>query len=247
MKIAIAKEHREFYKKNGWIEFENILTNDQLVLFNRSIDQVLSEKLKVPEDKVVAVSSESAFQHGRDLWRSNEALRKLIFMPRIGEIVSELIELKPLRIGYDQYLPPIAASSISKSPLYHKFLGDEQNLENMSSIKGVVAGLIICLTSTKEEVEENKEVEVNKQVEVNNQIDIFPNLPGHVIVINPTVSFNFSNLPTHPNQRYYLIVYVQNSSYYYLQPNDPHTHHLKKYGYVFNDKLSDKLNPVVYR
>lgn len=235
MKNAIAKEHRDFYKKNGWIEFENILTVDQLNLLNQSIDKVLSERMKVPEDKIFAVTSESAFQNGRDLWRASESLRKLVCLPKIGEIVSELIELKPLRLGYDQYLPPISPNKILQSPSYNKFLEDQYDLENMSSIKGLVAGLIICLNSAKEEAT------------VENSLDIFPNILGHLTIFNPQIPFNFASLSAHPFQRYYLMVYAQSSSYYYQQPNDPHTHNLKKYGYVYNDKLSDKLNPIVYR
>jgi hypothetical protein len=235
MKNAVAKEHREFYKKNGWIEFENIFTKEQVELFNRLIDQALCEKLKIPEDKIVSITSENGFQHGRDLWRAHESLCKLVCLPRVGEIVSELIELKPLRLGFDQYLPPIAVNNISRNPLYSKFLKNEQSLENMSCIKGLVAGLILCLTPPKEKIEAEKAA------------GLFPEDAGNVIIFNPLVPFNFADLTAHANQRYYLVGYAQNSSYYYLQPNDPHTHHLKKYGYIYNDKLSDKFNPIVYR
>lgn len=235
MKKAVAKEHREFYKKNGWIEFENLLSKEQVEQFNRLIDQTLSTKLQVPEDKTFTIPAEKAFQQGRDLWRDDETIRKLVFLPKMGEVVSELIELKPLRIGYDQFLPPISINNISRNPLYSKFLKTEQDLESMSCIKGLVGGMIICL---KDEV---------KAPETENEMDLFPKNAGHVIIFNPQMPFNFSHLTAHFDQRYYLIAYAQNTSYYYLQPNDPHTHSLKKFGYIYNDKLSDKINPIVYR
>ncbi|QLH36192.1 MAG: hypothetical protein HWD61_08680 [Parachlamydiaceae bacterium] len=44
-----------------------------------------------------------------------------------------------------------------------------------------------------------------------------------------------------------LLAFADFRTVYILNENDPHTHTLKHLGYVFGDKLSDKLNPIVYR
>jgi len=48
-------------------------------------------------------------------------------------------------------------------------------------------------------------------------------------------------------QRYLMLVYTHPTAIYYLEEKDPKTHHLKSLGYVFGDRLNDKLNPIVYR
>lgn len=234
MKKAVAKEHRDFFRKNGWIEFENLVSDQELEELNQAIDVSLAARLFVPIDKVEAVSPETAFLQGRDLWRSNDQLRKFVCLPRLGEVVSELVELKPLRLGFDQFLPPCSANMLPRSPSYSKFLQPSIELENMSSLRGMAAGLLIALDQTSEEVSAEG-------------VDIFPKFAGNASIINPQGLFNFANLALHLKQRFYLIVYTPSSSMYYQQPNDPHTNALKKYGYAYHDKLSDKLNPIVYR
>jgi len=76
---------------------------------------------------------------------------------------------------------------------------------------------------------------------------VFPAKPGNAIFFQPHLEFDLEKLLEQPNQRYYLIVYTQHLSLYYPQPGDPFGHVLKKRGYNFNDKLNDKLHPVIYR
>lgn len=234
MKIAVAKEHRDFFRKNGWIEFENLLSDQQLNALNQAIDESLAERLSVPIDKLGAVSPEKAFLQGRDLWRSKEQLRKLACLPRFGEVVSELVDLKPLRLGFDQFLPSIAGKQMAQCPSYSKFLHPSIEFENMSSLRGIAAGLLIALDQSSEEASAEG-------------ADIYPKFAGNATIFSPQGVFNFANLALHLKQSFYLIVYAASISLYYQQPNDPHAHVLKKYGYAYHDKLSDKLNPIVYR
>lgn len=234
MKVAIAKEHRDFFKKNGWIEFENLFNKDQFTQLKAAIDQTLAERLNIPVDKLFAASSDSTFMQGRDLWRSNETLRKLICLPRLGEIVAELVEVKPVRLGYDQFLPSLAPNKLTSPSSYTQFLQTDADLQSLSSIKGLIAGVLIGLNESK--YKESFE-----------GIDIYPAAPGNMTIFNPETPFDFTALTCHPKQSYYLIAYTHASSYYLNQPNDPHNHALKKLGYIFNSKLNDKFHPLVYR
>lgn len=236
MKIAIAKEHRDFFKKNRWIELEDLITDQQVHLLNYEINQTLSERLAIPLNKLSFASDEKVFMQGRDLWRSNDALRKLICQPRIGEIVSELVEVKPIRIGYDQYIPAVNPTKIAMGQAGHfaGFVNRQITLDDMSCLKGIAAGLLICLNEPSDLV-------------YSEELDVFPAQPGRVIVLNPQLTIDFARLLDHPKQSYYLVVYTLSSCYYVLQSNDAHTHSLKKEGYIYNDKLSEKNNPIIYR
>jgi hypothetical protein len=240
MKFATAKEHRDFFQKHGWIEFEGFISDEQLALTNQAIDQVLEERLKVSSGRLGLLSSEKFFLEGRDLWRSNQTLRKLAAQPRFVEISSELIEKKPLRLGYDQLLPGHVKTEFSEptQQVYSRFLEQTANLEDVSCLKGVVCGLILSLGGNQGGSQEKNSSE---------GINIFPNQPGRVIFFRPNILINWNDLHNYPGQRFYMIVYTQAFAYYHLQPNDPHTHFLKRIGYIFNDKLNDKLHPIIYR
>lgn len=240
MKFATAKEHRDFFQKHGSIEFEGLLSNDQLVAANQAIDQVLAERLNVPPDRIRLSSSEKFYLQGRDLWRSHSILHKLATQLHFAEIVSELIEKKPLRLGYDQLFPARHEKPLTEesSSVYSHFLEKTASLEAVSCLQGVACGFVLTL-SGKENILSEKESA--------GAIDVFPNQAGHVIFFQPNVPVNWNALYSHLGQRFYLVVYTFPFAYYQLQSQDPHTHAFKRLGYVFNDKLSDKLNPIVYR
>lgn len=245
MKFATAKEHRDFFQKYGWIEFEELLSQDQLALANQAINQTLMDRLNVSAEKLPLLSSEKIYLQGRDLWRSHPFLQKLVTQLRFAEIVSELIEKRPLRLGYDQLFStshqlPFASET---STVYTHFLENTASLEAVSCLQGVIGGLVLAL-GKKEHVLAEKEPLTKDAIE---GIDIFPSQSGNVIFFQPHVPVNWSRLYEHPEQRFYLIVYTMSVAHYQLQPQDPHTHALKRLGYVFNDKLNDKLHPIVYR
>lgn len=239
MKFATAKEHRVFFQKQGWIEFEGLLSNEQLTLANQAIDQILTERLKTTPDQLNLVSSEDLFVKGHDLWRSHAVLRKLATHVRFAEIAAELTEKKSLRLGYDQLFVVQHPFQISQQepPLYSDFLSKTLSLEAVSCLSEVECGLLFALGGQEDSISETKA----------EGIDVFPHKAGQAIFIHPHLPIQWKNLYAHVNQRFYLIVYSALSARYQLQVQDPHTHDLKRLGYVFNDKLNDKLHPIVYR
>jgi hypothetical protein len=237
MKFATTKEHRDFFQKQGWIEFEGLVPNDQLDAVNQAIDQTLAERLNTSPDNIGFSSSEKLYLQGRDLWRSHPVLHKFVTQPRFAEIAVELIEKKPLRLGYDQLFPSCYHPLFEISSAYSQFLKQIASLEAVSCLQGVACGLVFALS-------EKASILPERQAD---GVDIFPNQAGHAIFFRPNVPVNWANVYSHFNQRFYLIVYTFASAYYQLQPHDPHTHALKRLGYIFNDRLSDKLNPIVYR
>jgi hypothetical protein len=243
MKFAIAKEHRVFFQKQGAIEFEGFFLQDQIHSLNSSVDQALARKAGIVKERVSHLSSDQVFAQGRDLWRQQEELRKFISQPRLLEIVADLIEKKPIRLGYDQLLPAQHGTGrpVYEEPLkaYPKFLQQTITLENMSCIQGVLCGLLIALNA---KAEQEPLPLVNESV-----VNPFAVKEGNILLIHPQTPLDLSRLFQAPGQRFYLVVYAQALSLYRLQEQDPHTHEWKNLGYVFNDKLSDKLHPIIYR
>lgn len=65
----------------------------------------------------------------------------------------------------------------------------------------------------------------------------------HAIFALPTM--DLASLPLDLTKRYFLIVWTEDRAQYILQPKDPHTHELKKCGYVFGDRLKEEWHPIV--
>lgn len=86
MKFAITSDQLDFYHKQGFIEFEDLLMVD-------------------------AISSTARF----DLWRQEPAIKKALFKPAFNKIVAELFRVPVLRMGFDllvdttQGTPPCTA------------------------------------------------------------------------------------------------------------------------------------------
>lgn len=235
MKLAIAKEHRLFYQKEGLIEFEDFLSAEQLHQFNESIDAALATRLEANPDQLRRFRSDELFLQGRDLSRDNAKLRQLVSNTRFAEVASELVEKKPIRLGYDQFFPAIQLWEPNEKAYGH-FLNQAPTLEQISSLNEIYSGLMLCLSGTTKNSLEEKE-----------GIDIFPSKVGHAIYFNPTLNLNLKNYQHHVGHRYLLIVYVSMFSSYRLQEADPHGHALKRLGYILNDKLSDRYHPIIYR
>lgn len=241
MKFSTAKEHRDFFQKHGWIEFDDLLSPEQLNTANQEIDQVLAERLNVSVSRLKTFGSEKIYLHGHDVWRSKSFLQKLITQTRFAEIASELIERRPLRLGYDQLFPARMQKPFSDeaAQVYSQFLEQTTSLESVCCLQGVICGFMISLS--------DQEVELSEEKVSLGGIDIFPSRPGNVIFFQPNVLINWSDLYSHLGQRFYMVVYTQPYANYLLEPKDPHTHSLKRLGYIFNDKLNDALNPIIYR
>lgn len=235
MKVIISNEHRRFFQKHHAIEFEDYLTQEQLDQLNILLDEALCERLHVPKDQLAQIHFEKTYTAGRDLWRQNAELQKKIAFWGWAQVASHLLEKTPLRLAYDQLfvsskqiMPPTEPQDALRHLIWHP-----TSLEEMSSLKGILCGLMIALQG---ELEEEKE-----------GISIFPKKAGNAVYFSPTIPIDFSPLISQHRRRYLLIVYTQQSTTYILQPKDPHMHTLKKLGYGIGDTLKEKLHPIVYR
>ena len=256
MKFSTSKEHRDFFQKQGWIEFEGLISDDQLNSLNQAIEQVLTQRLNVTHSRLRTLSSEKCFLEGHDLWRNHPFLQRFVMQTRFPEIISELIEKRALRLGSDQFFPSLVKtlSPQEDSQIYQKFLDQITPLNGVSCLRGLACGMIISLNGRKKEEEKVEGEEKHSAFPGKEEIvppvegiNIFPTTSGSVIFFQPHSAINWKQLLTSSDRKFYMITYTQHSAYYQLEPQDPHTHTLKRLGYILNDKLNDKLHPIVYR
>lgn len=235
MKFAIAAEHRDFFLKQHAIEFEGLLKESQLNLLDTEINAALAERLGITLEAVQNISPGKQFMAGRDLWRDNAEIKKIVLQKQFAEIAADLVEQKPIRLGYDQLFPELPGriykSAISDA--YHQLLNTPSTLAKISSIQGVLCGLILCIKGDNSGAAEPGSV--------------FTRIPGNGVFFQADAPLDFNYMVQHPQHRYLLIAYVRNSSLYVRNDADPHTHALKQFDYAFGEKLSVKWHPIIIR
>lgn len=208
MKTTIDIAHQNFFKLNGHIQFEEIFSSAQIHAINLEINLILAKR-----------GEKDPFQNGRDLWRSSSVLNKHLDHRKLAGIASELVQYKPLRLGYDQYLtPPVPY------PTLH-------SLEQLSCIQGILCGVLLCLVNAEEAVPS----------------EIFPVKAGDATFFSASYNLPWDQMAALKGQAYLLIVYTEERALYIHQEADQHKYALKEFGYNFGDRLNDQWHPIVYR
>lgn len=118
MKFALSQEQRDFFRKNGWVSFADILDSKELDSLNGGIGAALKPAPR-----------KSLFQQGRDLWRKEERIKKIAQSRRLIDLAFELIQKKPIRLAFDQWIPE-----------------NSKDLNEHSSINNMLGMFIINLT-----------------------------------------------------------------------------------------------------
>lgn len=88
MPSSVAPEQYKFYRQNGYIEFENLLSIDDLQRLFNEIQKTIRECPGLKADQ---------------LGRSIPFLHKLVRRKQLGHIAYQLVEKKPLRLGLEQF------------------------------------------------------------------------------------------------------------------------------------------------
>lgn len=242
MRLVVTKDHRHFFEQNGWIEFADFVKPNTLSEVRQGIEKVICHRLKITPEKLHTLSSLRSFVAGRDIWRSDDVVKRLVMQQAWAQIVYELTDQKPVRLAIDQYLPKLntAGQQDKSAHELESFLTQTQTLQDVASLQGLLCGLMICLDSTYV-TSENSPGEENAR-----HTAPFPLIPGHATFFNPSLPFSFHDTYAVKGD-YLLIVYADNRAVYIHQTNDPFNHVLKNFGYVYGDRLNDVLNPIVFR
>lgn len=156
---------------------------------------------------------------GYNLFAQDEAIKRFTQNRALAEIAAQLADKKALRLGFD-----LLFSSSSKLHLA------ETSLIAISSLEPLWMGALINLSQ-----------------EENSLPEYLPATPGSVLFISPEKELDFSPLFSQKNQKFLLITYVDEKTLYKLNERDPHTHFLKKWHYVFGDRLKDETHPILFR
>src|ERR1700733_8146873 len=167
MKQIIDLKHIDYYLSQQWIEFEDVLKERDLVNLNHAIKTVMAQ-----------VST----TYFSDLWRSSDIIKKIELQSNIPQIALDLSGQSAIRLGYDLYLPTFQNNN---------FINPNSKLLDISSIQGIVMGVLLCLEGAKTDSESAD--------------SFFPSQPGNATFFSPTFPIAF---PEIENQSFLIVAYT---------------------------------------
>jgi hypothetical protein len=223
MRFAVTADHRDFFSKKNYIEFENLLSAAQAADLKNHAEQTLANRLRLPLHKLADRPSTELFKAGYDLWRDSDPIKKATHKHGLASLASELFQIVPIRLGFDQYL---LSSPGSPSPL-----SQASTLQELSCLSPLSGALILVLEDLV--------------VPVKN----FP-LPlnaGNGLFISPSLPIPWPELFGTVGLHLFMMGFAMDKTFFRADTKDPHAVNLKKLGYVFNDLLKDNLHPILVR
>ncbi len=136
MRFALTKDHLDFFYRNHYIEFEDLLTLEEVTSLGSAIEQVLAKR--IGENR----NPKKVYLAGNHCWQDDPRIEKVALSTRLAEIASQLTKERTLRLASSQIL----SGCLSKEKIFNESL----TLENLCSIQKVSCGLILHLSSSEE-------------------------------------------------------------------------------------------------
>lgn len=209
-----------------------VVTADQRFFFSKhgyiqfqdliAIDQATSIHLAVTTELLrrnpQAIDNPKVFfTAGWNLSKTVDSIKKCVQYPALAAILGELLPVKTVYFGFDQAI--VVQEKVE--PLFHHSL----SLQQMSCIQPICGGIILSLTSGEP------------------RHSFIPSSCGSAVFFSATTALPWAEFTSQSHQSFLLIGYCSSKPQYLLQPNDLHTHQLKKEGFAFGDQLP---NPCLY-
>ncbi|MFZ4673996.1 MAG: hypothetical protein ACOYL1_06615 [Chlamydiia bacterium] len=226
-----------FYKDEGFIELENLLSEEELLEISRECDHLLKHKLKAQNGNLATVTLKTTFQEGWNLHQESSILQKFITQKKFLEIVGQLTGLHKLKLGFTQIFRTFDKTQNESDETLPPLFYHHTSLNDVTCLQGLEIGCMIHLVS-------ERAISQDPLVDIEHSKGIIHPLPMHprsITFFNAKSPFSLDPLPDFSHQLYLLITFGRDNMVYVDQPNDPHTHNLKKQGLVFGDVLPGQI------
>jgi ectoine hydroxylase-related dioxygenase (phytanoyl-CoA dioxygenase family) len=116
MKHQLTKEQIESYRSSGFIVIENLLSEEELELWRKTVTIAVKERagIKIPGKEIRIGEADGinedadyfgkVFDQLLNLWQTDEDVKKLMLDERLGNMAAQLAGVDGIRIWHDQAL-----------------------------------------------------------------------------------------------------------------------------------------------
>lgn len=203
---------------------------------HRDVENYLCKHFNLATPELLSsLSAEAVYMAGRDL--QLPSLKKIACNKQLGTLAAELSLKKNLRLAFDQVILTNPLPKNTQNEAFSHLLKKSYKLPEISSVQGIVGGVVIML-SQKNHLSEEEEAHYSSK-------NLFPKEPGSAVFFNQYFPISLDLLFQMREASYLLIAYSEKNSVYIFNEKDPHTHALKSQGYAFGDRLLEKDHPTV--
>lgn len=212
MRLALTQKHLHFFKEKKLIELEGVFSEEEAAFLSDAIDDALQKRAK----KLITTRPPlELYRSGRDLSKSSPLIEKKSKIYALAALAAELTASKAVRLAFDQAI----RTGIETGPLFP----EASSLHAISCLRPLLCGVFLRLKNDPHPPE------------------FLPQKVGSALFFSPDLPLPWGSLVQTPEQSFFLLAYAGEKCLYVLEKNDPHTHELKKEGYVFGDTLKTPL------
>ncbi len=179
MKLALTADHKEFFLKNNYIEFEGLITPEQVAILKKNAEEALASRLKLNAARLGNKPVKELFQAGYELWRDNATIKKTVQKKEFAILASELFQVIPIRCAFNQYICTAERGSASPFP-------ETLTLQESSCLSPLAGALILPLDDLMKPIPS-----FNMPLNVGNGLFISPSLPIPWPELFSTPNLNF--------------------------------------------------------
>ena len=136
MRFALTKDHLDFFYRNHYIEFEDLLTLEDVLSLEEAVEEVLTKRMGKSRDP------KKVYLAGSHCWQDDPRITKAALSLRLAEIVSQLTKERTLRLASSQIL----SGNLSEEKVFN----EPMPIETLCSVQRVSCGVILHLSSSEE-------------------------------------------------------------------------------------------------
>jgi len=100
----LSKEQIEFYQTNRFIKLKEVLNEETLVFFNKTISARVNKMNTITTKLEERGTYGKAFLQLFNLWCEDDVVKELIFSKRLAKIATDLMQVNGVRMYHDQAL-----------------------------------------------------------------------------------------------------------------------------------------------
>jgi hypothetical protein len=216
MKFMCLPEHKEFYATKGFIQFEEIISTAKANELAKASDDIISKREKARKfEKSQSTPELQKYALGRNLWMDHPSFKSLAYSKKVHGLVTELHNVKSLRLAFDQLL----VGSNSSNPL-------KANLIESFCVDPILCALIICIKPSDEKQNEDSP---------------WPNSLATGLIVNPEMELPSPPV----NGLFLILLFCQDAAQYYYNEGDFNTQFLKHLGLTFGNTLKGEMFPKI--
>lgn len=216
MNFLIRDIHINFFIENGYIEFNDFLSDEENIKLFNEINNLISKRSNKNIDELTSID---IYKNSRNLFKDSNILKKFETDKNLSQIACLLTHKNSLQLSLDQAIFKDISSFFKKTFSFNEIF----------CLSGLEIIVLLNLNNNSLDIKDN----------------FLSIKPKSILFINPNKILDFE-IFFKKSINYFLIGYARLNNLMYIEnKEDINQNLLKKMGYCFGDNLKNNNFPIV--